>query len=152
MAVDEVEVKRLFRAKLRAVASYPGDALVAWENVGFAKPTVPAAGDPSTPVFVQEQYRMLSETRVGSAILEALGEALFLVHVPKNRGTEAADRLAKEIADALEAGGHLPGDGFAVILEHTERRPYRESQTDPGWVFKPVATRWRAFTPTIDAP
>jgi hypothetical protein len=143
--LDEALLRRTFRDTLLGVSTIPDErTMIAWENEPFDPPQMVDVGP--APLWVKEHVRVLNESKSSTGFVEAVGETLYSVETPKNRGTEEADALAKAIAEALQAGNSLTATGLTVILEQTERRPYREDPNHPAWVFKTVACRWRTFT------
>ena len=143
--LDETTVRQAFRTKLLTVSGLPDEKQISYENRLFDPPDQPAEVGDKT-LWVLEQMRILSESRSSDSLVEAIGEFLWLVYTPKGKGTEKADTLSRSIAEAFQAGQSLTKDGIGVILERTERRPYRGDANRPAWVFKTVATTWRVFT------
>jgi hypothetical protein len=143
--LDEKTLRTVLRTRLHTVSGLP--SAIAFEGRVFQPPTLTTTSS-SLPLWVEEQVRILSETKSATGQIEALGEALYSVYTPSGRGTEQADALAKLIAEAFQSGQGLSGSGLELALEHTERRPMRQDVSPYGqsWMFKTVAIRWRAFT------
>lgn len=142
--LDETALRQLFRKRVRSVL--PRDVQVAWENQTFEPPSLEDGIGPVV-LWMRELVRTLDETKSSTGFIEAVGEVLYMIETPAGKGTEAADALAKIVAESLQAGQSLTSPTLTVIVEHTERRPYREDPEHPAWTFKTVACRWRTFTP-----
>jgi hypothetical protein len=141
-AVDEVELRKVFRERLKTVTGLP--AVIAWENVVTAPPALPTGG--GSVLWMEEVHRLLSEKASSTCLNEAVGEVLYLIFIPKGGGTREADELAQRICVAFRPRQSLTSSAITVMLEVTDRRPYREHERYPGWVFKTVAVQWRSFS------
>ena len=139
--LNESTLRTVMRTQLKTVASLPASKYRAWENRKFKPPEA----DEDQP-WIREHVSILSERKSSTGYVEAVGTTQYSVYVPAGRGTAQADALAKAIAEAFEAGQSLTGTGLTVILERTERAPYRVDASDSIWVFKTVTSRWRVFT------
>ena len=145
--LDETEVQKVFRARLQQTGGLPPPDHRIWENRGGGLPPEPEDSDGADNTWIEEWVRILSERKSSSGCIEAVGEYLWAVYVPKGRGTETLNKLSKAIADQFEAGQSLVATGLRAILERTSRSGVRTNPAHPSWVFKLVTIRWRVFTP-----
>lgn len=145
--LDENEVKKAFRKQLFTVDGLPNKKTRIWyTNRGFNVPEV-TAGARKLPLWIKEQLRILSEPKTSTCFVETTGEMLWLVHTPIGRGSEQADDLCLQIARAFRPGSNLIEGDTTVTCVRTERRPFRQDPVLDNWIFKPVVTVWRSFTP-----
>lgn len=148
--LDESVIRRIMRTRLSSVTHLPPESHLAWENHSFDPPSFDASEPISDVLWVQEWQEILSEIKSSTGLIEAIGLTVWGVYTPKGRGTRGADDLSRTIAESFEAGRSLTGynESTTVILERTSRGPYRSGGKGlDGWIFKPVTTRWRVFTP-----
>ncbi len=146
--LDEVDARIIMRTRLKTVASLPDpDTLIAWEHRTFRPPSL-TKGTGTRPLFVSEQMRILTERHAAVGMLEVVGETLFMINTPAGKGTNGADILSKAIMEAFEPTQGLNSATQTVVIERSERRPYRANPVHEGWIFKTVAIRWRAYTLT----
>lgn len=139
--LDETELRKVYRAKVKLVSTLPDEQFLSWENRRFRPPEAE-----SDQIWVVETLTVLSEQKSTVGCIEATGTYQVLVYTPEGSGTEEADALSKAIAEALESGQSLTSSAITVILERTERAPFRVNLNYPGWVFKTVTSLWRVFT------
>jgi len=144
MAFSETELRKAFRTAWELVSGLPPD--ISYHNIRFTPPDHANTVGP-IPVWVGEMSTILSERKTSTGFIEATGEYLLIVRTPKGRPTERADDLAQALVETLKPGQSLTTDCITVILERSERRPYREDPANPTWISKTVAVRWRVFSP-----
>jgi hypothetical protein len=147
MAVNETVLRRAMRDRLVTLVGY-GVQLdrIAYEGRPFVPPPpVDAAG--AVQLWLEEYLRVLSEEKSSSGNIESIGEMIYSVCTPVGRQLESADLLAQRITQVLYPSLWLTLGSQSIILERAERRPYRVSARNQLWLSKPVAIRWRTFTP-----
>ena len=142
--LNESQVRTIMRTKLQKLSNLPN---ISWENRPFLPPDVTTDVGPVV-LWIQEHQRTLDETQSAIGMIQTIGETLYSVYTPKGRGTKEADDLSKSIAESFEPTQSLTGINETIVIEHTERHPYRVDPDLPAWVFKTVSIRWRAFNPT----
>lgn len=140
--LDESSLRTLFRTRLKTVSGLPGEDYLAWENHQFDKPSAE-----SDQLWIEEFVTILSEPKSSTGFIEVVGVTQYLVNCPKGGGTKDADDLSRLIAQAFEPGQSLTNSTLTVIIERTERSPYRPQPDGSAWVFKTITIRWRVFTP-----
>jgi len=147
--LDEARVRAVCATRLLTIPTLPDPLTrIAWENRTFDTPELVVGPGPA-PLWIKEFLEVLSETKSSTGFVEAIGRTLYLVETPAGKGTEEADALSKLIAEAFHSGQSLTENDLTIILEHTERQPYRTDFELPAWIFKTVAVRWWIFTPSL---
>lgn len=129
------------RTQLATVSGLP--SYIAWENRPFKLP------DPKdNPLWIRERMYIYDERRSATGIIEATGETRYDVFVKAGGGTEAAEALAKSIAETFEAAESIEGSAFSIVLERTERKNLFHETEFENWSFYPVSIKWRVYVGT----
>lgn len=137
---DQTEFRLAARARLRTIASYPGDSLIHWDGRTFSKPPL------SEGVFyIRELLRTREEPGLSSGHVHSMGRCNFDVFVPHGSGTEVASAIGKEIVEMFGPRQSIAANGFAIVIDQSQRGDLRPAPSED-WSFLPVSFLWRVST------
>ena len=160
MALDVRILREAFRATLRAAGEDLASIRLLHENrrLKLTKDTT------RSKCWLREDLTIFEEVRSSTGLIEVYGELTYEVYGLRGRGTEIVDALAKEIAEAFEAGSSISATGMNISVERAQRGPggldddpNSDIRLQPGpspgpssvWYRVPVYIKWRVFTPAL---
>lgn len=142
--LDRMALRYGFRAHLNSAvpdfASLVSAGRLATQNRGFDPP---GTGE----LWAIESLFPTAEIKVSTGLIESLGRIQYEIVMPSGQGIESAEALAKELAEALEAGTHVAyGSGSHAYVDRAER--LLDRPVGAKWNALPVSVVWRAYTAT----
>lgn len=139
MSLPDLKAIRLtLRAHLKSevaeFAALVSEEKLSWENRTFTPP--------EGATWAHESVYSADETWKTTGLIFGVGFTQYDVIVPRGRGTEEGEDLAKKLAEALEHGTSLliQGSSQYMRIENVKRLPGR--QWDESWYAFGVLGRW----------